>query len=79
MVDFLSTLEYIERRQERISNAINDLKALQKDDLLISAELNTGIVNAIESLEFIFNDLQETYNRVKELFYEEAELIASCY
>ena len=79
MVDFLSTLEYIERRQERISTAIKDLKALQKDDLLISAELNTGIVNAIESLEFIFNDLQEKYNRVKELFYEEAELIASCY
>lgn len=79
MVDFLSTLEYIERRQECISNAIKDLKALQKDDLLISAELNTGIVNAIESLEFIFNDLQEKYNRVKELFYEEAELIASCY
>lgn len=79
MVDFLSTLEYIERRQERISNAIKDLKALQKDDLLISAELNTGIVNAIKSLEFIFNDLQEKYNQVKELFYEEAELIASCY
>lgn len=79
MVDFLSTLEYIERRQERISNAIKDLKALQEDDLLNSVELNTGIVNAIESLEFIFNDLQEKYNRVKELFYEESELIASCY
>jgi hypothetical protein len=79
MVDFLSTLEYIERRQERVSNAIKDLKALQDDELLSSAELNTGIANAIESLEFIFNDLQEKYNRVKELFYEESELIASCY
>ena len=76
MVDFASLIEYLENKQNMIRKTKNELYSLKDCDSINSASLNTGITNAIESLDFIMEDLNKKIEYIRNLAYEEAEALA---
>ena len=77
MVDFISLIEYLENKKNVIRKTKDELYDLEDCDSINSASLNTGITNAIESLDFILEDLDKKIEYIRNLAYEEAEVLTA--
>ena len=77
MVDFISLIEYLENKKNVIRKTKDELYDLEDCDSINSANLNTGITNAIESLDFILEDLDKKIEYIRNLVYEEAEVLTA--
>ena len=77
MVDFISLIEYLENKKNVIKKTKDELYDLNDCDSINSVSLNTGITNAIESLDFILEDLDKKIEYIRNLAYEEAEAITA--
>lgn len=75
MVDFASLIEYLAQKQNIIRKTKDELYGLRECDYINSSSLNTGIANAIESLDFILEDLDKKIEHIRNLAYEEAEAL----
>lgn len=76
MVDFVSLIEYLEQKQSIIRKAKDELCNLKECESINSSSLNTGIFNAVESLDFILEDLDKKIKYIRNLAYEEADALA---
>lgn len=77
MVDFISLIEYLENKKNVIRKTKDELYDLKDCDSINSASLNTGMTNAIKSLDFILEDLDKKIEYIRNLAYEEAEVITA--
>lgn len=79
MIDFGTNIEYVNRKQKIIEEAISALKDLEDYKLISDSKNVAEISKAITSLENIKNSLNKLETTLTALFYEEADFIASCY
>lgn len=79
MIDFGTNIEYVNRKQKIIEEAISALKDLEDYKLISNSKNVAEISKAITSLENIKNSLNKLETTLTALFYEEADFIASCY
>lgn len=79
MIDFGTNIEYVNRKQKIIEEAISALKDLEDYKLISDSKNVDEISRAIISLENIKNSLNKLEITLTALFYEEADFIASCY
>lgn len=79
MIDFVTNIEYVNRKQEIIKKAISALRDLEDYKLINTLENLAEINTAINSLESIDAALDNLEARLTSLLYEEADLIADCY